>query len=86
MIKDQTALPEGSNAHTPHPSRLTQILRLHGLSPHALTTTLRERRERERSAIGWAPHVVGRAVAVVTAAAAAVGVVQRGQLRGHLVR
>jgi hypothetical protein len=42
MIKDQTALPEGSNARTPHPSRLTQILRLHGLSPHAPTTTLRE--------------------------------------------
>lgn len=50
MIKDQTALPEGSNARTPHPSRLTQILRLHGLSLHATTTTLRERHERERSA------------------------------------
>ena len=34
--------------------------------------------------IGWAPHVVGRAVAVVTSAA--VGVVGRGRLRGHLVR
>src|SRR6266436_6154055 len=50
MIKDQTALPEGSNARSPHPSRLTQNLRLHGLSPHSPTTTLRERRERERSA------------------------------------
>ena len=34
-----------------HPSRLTQTLLLHGLSPHAPTTTLRERRERERSAL-----------------------------------
>jgi hypothetical protein len=42
MMKDQTALPGGSNARTPHPSRLTQTLRLHGLSPHAPTTTLRE--------------------------------------------
>ena len=47
MIKDQTALPDGSNARTPHPSRLTQTLRLYGLSPHAPTTNLRER---ERSA------------------------------------
>jgi hypothetical protein len=50
MIKDQTALPGGSNARTPHPSRLTQTLRLYGLYPHAPTTTLRERPERERSA------------------------------------
>ena len=50
LLKDQTALPEGSNACSPHPSRLTQNLRLHGLSPHPTTTTLRERRERERSA------------------------------------
>jgi hypothetical protein len=47
MIKDPIALPVGSNARTPHPSRLTRTLRLHGLSPHAPTTTLRER---ERSA------------------------------------
>ena len=39
MIKDQTGLPGGSNARTPHPSCLTQTLRLHRLSPHA---TLRE--------------------------------------------
>jgi hypothetical protein len=42
MIKDQTGLPGGSNARTPHPSCLTQTLQLHGLSPHAPTTTLRE--------------------------------------------
>jgi hypothetical protein len=42
MIEDPTALPGG--CRTPHPSRLTQTLRLHGLFPHAPTTTLRERR------------------------------------------
>lgn len=47
MIKDPIALPGGSNTRTPHPSCLTQTLRLHGLSPHAPTTTLRKR---ERSA------------------------------------
>ena len=50
LLKDQTALPEGSNTRIPHPSRLTQTQLLHGPSPHAPTTTLRERRERERSA------------------------------------
>jgi hypothetical protein len=42
IIKDQTGLPGGSNARTAHPSCLNRTPRLHGLSPHAPTTTLRE--------------------------------------------
>ena len=103
LLKDQTALPEGSNTRTPHPSRLTQTLLLRGLSPHTppplcandanenevppLTCEGRPMPsdgEVDDVLTDWLGSPCCRAF--VTAAAAAVGVVQHGRLRGHLVR